>query len=181
MRKIIVMALASMLIAGGLVGCAQPNAKEYKEMKDFNSSQSKQDVKISTEEAIQIALAQHDGTVTEAELDRNDNGQVVYELDVITKDAKYEIDIDPDSGKVIKDRKEQDDPEDRARADEAKLSITEALQIAEKEVGGNVTEIDLDRVHGELIYEVEVETKSGKEYDLDIDAKTGDIIRKENG
>lgn len=183
MRKMIVVVLAGMLIAGGLVGCANantgdagqdPNADGNNQQGGSNQSAN---VNITMEEAVDIALKQHDGTVTEVELE-HEHGTAVYELEVITKDAKYKVDIDPDSGKVINDRKGHDDPDDRAKAEEAKLSITEAIQIAEKEGNGKVTEIDLDRERGGLIYEAEVQASDGKEYDVEVDANTGDVIRK---
>lgn len=56
------------------------------------------------------------------------------------------------------------------------LTMEEAKAIAIKSVGGTVTEIELDREVTGDIYEVEV--KSGDfEYDLDIDAKTGEVLR----
>ena len=56
------------------------------------------------------------------------------------------------------------------------LTIEEAEAIAVKSVDGNVTKIELDRERSGDIYEVEV--KSGSvEYDLDIDAKTGKVLR----
>ena len=61
------------------------------------------------------------------------------------------------------------------------LTMEEAEAIAVKSVGGTVTGIELDRELVGDIYEVEVKT-NGFEYDLDIDAKTGKVLRtdKEN-
>ena len=56
------------------------------------------------------------------------------------------------------------------------LTIEEAKAIAVKSVGGKVTEIELDREKSGAIYEVEVQS-AGIEYDLDIDAKTGKVLR----
>ena len=58
------------------------------------------------------------------------------------------------------------------------LTMEEAKAIAVKSVGGKVTEIELDREKSGDIYEVEVKSK-GVEYDLDIDAKTGKVLRTE--
>lgn len=191
MRKMIVIGLASMLVAGGLVGCSNANTGEALQEpntggtnQSAGSEQSAEStpaesgtVNITMEEAVGIALKQHDGTVTEVGLEHED-GTVVYELDVITKDAKYKVDIDPDTGKIVNDRKGHDDPDDRAKAEEAKISMTDAINIAQKEVDGKVTEIDLDRENGQLIYDAEVKTSDGKEYDVEVDANTGDVIRK---
>jgi len=56
------------------------------------------------------------------------------------------------------------------------LSVAEAEAIAVKSVGGKVTGIELDRERLGNIYEVEVRS-DGVEYDLDIDAKTGKVLR----
>ncbi|MBO0601205.1 PepSY domain-containing protein [Sporosarcina sp. E16_3] len=56
------------------------------------------------------------------------------------------------------------------------VTMDEAKAIAVKSVGGTVTGIELDREASGDIYEVEVKSK-GFEYDLDIDAKTGKILR----
>ncbi|ATP39018.1 hypothetical protein CSE16_02700 [Solibacillus sp. R5-41] len=56
------------------------------------------------------------------------------------------------------------------------LTMEKARAIAVKSVGGNVTEIELKRKKSGSIYEVEVQS-IGFEYDLDIDAKTGEILR----
>ena len=58
------------------------------------------------------------------------------------------------------------------------LSVEEAETIAVKSVGGIVTEVELDREKSGVIYEVEVRS-NGIEYNLDIDAKTGKVLRTE--
>lgn len=56
------------------------------------------------------------------------------------------------------------------------LTIEEVKAIAVKAVGGNVMEIEFERKKSGAMYEVEVKSK-GVEYDLDIDAKTGKVLR----
>ena len=55
------------------------------------------------------------------------------------------------------------------------LSLKEAKALAIKEVGGQVTEIELEKTKSGYIYEVEVKS-GGVEYDLDIDAQTGKVV-----
>ena len=59
-----------------------------------------------------------------------------------------------------------------------KLKHRRSKAIAVEAVGGKVTEIELDREKSGDIYEVEVQSE-GIEYDLDIDAKTGKVLRTE--
>lgn len=56
------------------------------------------------------------------------------------------------------------------------LTVEEVETKATEMVGGQVTEIDYEKSKGK--YEVEVKNE-GTEYELDIDATTGDIIHKE--
>ena len=56
------------------------------------------------------------------------------------------------------------------------LTVEEVGTKATETVGGQVTEIDYEKSKGK--YEVEVKNE-GVEYELDIDATTGDIIHKE--
>ena len=61
---------------------------------------------------------------------------------------------------------------------EGVLSIEEAKQIALTEFEGKVTEIELDKDDGRLIYEVEL--KDGThEAEIELDATTGEIIEVE--
>ena len=64
---------------------------------------------------------------------------------------------------------------------EGLLTIEEAKGIAIEAVGGKVTEIEFEREKSHNRYEVEVKS-DGVEYDLDIDANTGEIVqtRKDN-
>jgi len=60
---------------------------------------------------------------------------------------------------------------------EAKISYERAKEIALATVGGGtVKEIELDRENGRLVYEVEVKY-NGREYEIDIDAITGEIVK----
>ncbi|CAM3272164.1 PepSY domain-containing protein [Filibacter tadaridae] len=56
------------------------------------------------------------------------------------------------------------------------LTIEEIETIAVKSAGGKVVGIELDRERLGDVYEVEVQS-DGIEYDLDIDAKTGEVLR----
>jgi len=56
------------------------------------------------------------------------------------------------------------------------LTIEEAKAKAVEAVGGKVTEIEFEREKSGEKYEIEVKS-DGVEYDLDIDAKTGEVLR----
>ncbi|MCG3087222.1 PepSY domain-containing protein [Sporosarcina cyprini] len=59
------------------------------------------------------------------------------------------------------------------------LTLQQAKELAVQQVGGHVTEIELEKKKSGPVYEVEVESK-GIEYELDIDALTGAVaVRKQ--
>lgn len=58
--------------------------------------------RISIDDAMDIAVQQIPGEIVKIELDR-DNGRLVYEVDVINmQGVKYEIEIDAQTARVIK-------------------------------------------------------------------------------
>lgn len=57
------------------------------------------------------------------------------------------------------------------------ISAEKAIEIAINETGGTFKNIELDEEDGRLIYETEVEKEGFEDIDLDIDAKTGEIIK----
>jgi uncharacterized membrane protein YkoI len=66
-----------------------------------------------------------------------------------------------------------------ATAQEQKmLSPQDVIEKLEKEFGGKVTDFELDRGLLGDIYEVEVIDRDGREWDVDVDARTGEILRK---
>ena len=66
-------------------------------------------------------------------------------------------------------------------ADDAKLiTMAEAEQLALSEVNGKVVEIEKEKQGTKVYYEIEVETNDA-EYDIKIDAITGEIVKKTKG
>ncbi len=45
--------------------------------------------------------------------------------------------------------------------------------------GGRVTETDLDKEWTRYVYELEVVDRNGVEWDVELDAKTGDVLKQE--
>ncbi|WP_010096339.1 PepSY domain-containing protein [Ornithinibacillus scapharcae] len=55
------------------------------------------------------------------------------------------------------------------------LSVKEVQKIALSEQDGYVESIDLEKEHGRLYYEVDIE-QGNKDYEIDIDASTGEVL-----
>lgn len=73
------------------------------------------------------------------------------------------------------------DGNERARAAQARVSASDAVQIAMKALPGKVVESRLDEENGYLIWEVEVVNAQGQEAQLKIDAGDGRLLAAEAG
>ncbi|MBE0406395.1 PepSY domain-containing protein [Psychrobacter sp. AOP22-C1-22] len=147
-----------------------------------------QAAKISLKQAINIASKEATGTLVSAEFDDDDsdadgNGGV-YEVEFSTDRINYEIKIDAMTGKVVKsesERLDSDDTNDYKVQKKAKINIVAAMNLAEKQTGGQVMEIefknDRDYAKHTSYYEVEV-LKGQKIIELNIDANTGSVFKR---
>lgn len=78
-----------------------------------------------------------------------------------------------------------DDAEDQARARAAvargeALPVTRILEIAQREVPGQVIEVELEWDHDRLEYEVKVLTDAGRVREVEIDAANGRVLSVED-
>lgn len=60
------------------------------------------------------------------------------------------------------------------------LPLTRILEIARRTVPGEIVEVELERDHGRLIYEVEVLTRTGRVRKVEIDAQSGRVLEVED-
>ncbi|SES10425.1 PepSY domain-containing protein [Psychrobacillus sp. OK032] len=56
-----------------------------------------------------------------------------------------------------------------------RITIEQAMQIASKQIPGEVIHVDLDMDNGLLVYEVFISTAEGGVFEVDINVKTGVI------
>ena len=68
-----------------------------------------------------------------------------------------------------------DTAKDIQRLAEAKISLVDAIGIAEKHIGGKAIDADLDSDFGKVVYDVSV-IKDTTEHEVRIDAITGDVL-----
>lgn len=142
--------------------------------------------KITLKQAINIANKQVSGTLISAEFDDDDSQAKggVYEIKFNTNTHNHEVKVDALTGKIIStetDRLDSGDIADFKTMKQAKVTITNAMSIAEKNTSGRVMEIefknDRDHVDHASYYEVEV-LKQDQIIELNIDAKTGKVFNK---
>jgi len=148
------------------------------------------EAKISYERAKEIALAKvGGGTVEEIDLDY-ENGILVYEVEIKYKGIEYEVDVNATTEEVVKFKSDHSTDNTSAQkpststpsqsqsdSSTAQISYEKAKEIALAKVGGGtVKEIELDHENGRLVYEAEVKY-DGREYEIDIDATSGEIVK----
>jgi uncharacterized membrane protein YkoI len=182
------------LITGTTAGV---NAQEKPDSKQMGQA------KITMDEARKTALERVPGTVESSELEK-EHGKLVYSFDIRTAEGITEVWVDAKSGEVInmeketaaqeaaekhKDKAKQktDDDDDESEASqkanqakyakEAKITMEEAKAIALKEKPGTITDQELEKEHGKLLYSFDIRDTSGKVFDVEIDAKTGKVLK----
>ncbi|MEU9673036.1 PepSY domain-containing protein [Streptomyces parvus] len=142
--------------------------------------------RISLDQAVAAALKSAPGTVTQAELDRDDDdhdGRAVWELDVRGSDKKWhDVTVDAGDGKVLKTRDDDNDDRDDHAPRSSAVTLNEAAAAALKTTPGAITSIDLDDDdddngrRGEVLrWDVDIAGKDGKQHELRVDAKTGKV------
>ncbi|QWK80693.1 PepSY domain-containing protein [Ochrobactrum sp. BTU1] len=75
-----------------------------------------------------------------------------------------------------------EDSQDRARDALERgdiLPLSRILDVAKRDAGGRVINVELDRDDGRFIYEVEIITSDGRLLELSIDAATGRILDRD--
>lgn len=175
-----------------LVGCAHSPADPIPPEPPAVGSVQQQTAAafISASEAESTAL-KHAGISAENALGLSsrldyDDGVAEYDIDFCHDGIEYDYDIDAESGGVRSIDKDACDhePHIAVTADDAgRISRDEAVAIALEHAGisrdeAQRLEVELDRERGLEEYEVSFDA-GGYEYDYDIDAATGAILRAE--
>ena len=142
---------------------------------------------ITAEEAKAIAL-KHAGVKAEnAVFDKtekdHEDGRLVYEVEFKSAGYEYDYEIDAKTGEILKAEKESDDVEPPIPDTGDTITADEAKSIALKHAGVKTENAVFDKTEkdyedGRLVYEVEFKS-AGYEYDYEIDAKTGEILKAE--
>src|SRR5690625_4869269 len=67
----------------------------------YKSDASRADPKLNYDEVRGLISAQYPGTVTEMELEK-ENNRAVYEMEIVNEGMEYELKVDANSGEIIK-------------------------------------------------------------------------------
>ena len=178
MKKVLIPVLAVAVLAGG--GFTIANAQGQ-------AALAKQ-AKITQDEAINAALEKVPGTVEEVELE-DEKGTIVYEIELVSTDGtEHEVEVDAQTGEVLKveadddddGENEEEDSQNQAKlAKQAKITEDEAINMALEKVPGTVNEIELEVENGTVVYEIEVLSTDGTEQEVKVDAQTGEVLKVE--
>lgn len=95
-----------------------------------------------------------------------------YKAIVINGNTKHELDIDGNTNVIV-----SHDIDKETKLSEPSILGKEAVEIAKKEVAGQVDDIDLSYEGGTLVYDVEINTGPDQDVDVYIDANTGKVVR----
>lgn len=191
-RKIAIATLtAAVLVGGGLVTTAafadsDSGAKDDRTAtadRAADGTGEQRNVRTTVDGAVGAALKAVPGTVTEAELDDDDDrDRTVWELDVYGSDKVWhDVTVDARNGKVLSDREDDDnDDRDRHAPRSASVSLDAAVKAALGERPGTVTSVDLDDndddgKRGAPRWDVDVAGKGGQEHELHVDATSGKV------
>jgi len=133
--------------------------------------------RLSIAEVRHIALAETGGgVIMELEYDRDDRE---YEITIYHNGYEYQMEIDAFTGRIKDmdmDELDEDDEKEFQQSRDQLIGIERAKEIALARIGGGyIEEIELEEDDGRWIYEIEV-VYNGEDYDLEIDAYTGEIL-----
>ncbi|MFI2615567.1 PepSY domain-containing protein [Streptomyces sp. NPDC018584] len=136
--------------------------------------------KVTAADAIRAALAKTPGTAVSAELDEEDGG-LVWGVDVLKGNTWHEVEVDPGTGKVLgtwvdKDD-DGDDTADAARVNSALKGASTSAEDAARTAAakGTVTSVDLDDDGTAGAWGVETTGAKGAESEWHVDLKTGKV------
>ncbi|WP_052344334.1 PepSY domain-containing protein [Bacillus ndiopicus] len=128
---------------------------------------------ITKQQAMDIALKQASGNVTKAKLTYK-NDKNIYEIIVRDRSIVNEFDIDATTGAIL-NKNQWDNKNNNKPTTSGLITKQQAMDIALKQVTGNVTKAKPTVKNGKDIYEIIVRDRSVVN-EFDIDAKTGAIL-----
>ncbi|MEU1147230.1 PepSY domain-containing protein [Streptomyces sp. NPDC005863] len=144
-----------------------------------NSAEAKA-AKVTAPDAIEAALAHTKGTAVSAELDDEDGG-LVWDVDVLNGKTWHSVEVDPGTGKVLGSWVDKDDDGDDA-ADTARVAAalkgasTSAADAARAAADkGTVTSVDLDDDGKAGAWDVETTGPKGAESDWHVGLTDGKV------
>jgi uncharacterized membrane protein YkoI len=138
-------------------------------------------LKVTLRAAIAAAERASRGKAMDASIEV-ENGKPVYRILSVAAGKIWEGTIDADSAAVVGDVKTVDttslDPDDQdeiAALQSARISLAEAVEAAEKKIGGRAMDAGLEAQNGKIVYVAEI-LKERDMHRVSIDPETGEAV-----
>ena len=194
------------LLTISATGVFAQNGSDDDDNEKPNAEMMKQ-AKFSMEQARATALKKASGNIESEELEMENGKLVYSFDIRNKKGSITEVQVDAKSGKIVSVEEENaeqeaaekcekkmsgenikdDDDEDESPATkqanianyskDAKITMDQAKAIALKKIPGVITDEDLEKERGKLQYAFDIKSLDGKVYDVEVDAKTGKILK----
>ncbi|RKD73319.1 putative membrane protein YkoI [Sinobaca qinghaiensis] len=200
MKKLIIITLCIIAIGAVAVGVQMfsasaddpsLNSEEAKELAASRYPGEVTVIELNNESGEQIYTMEIDGNDNDYRLKLNaDSGDVVELSEITNADSQEEASeesaadtasepepaAEESSSEEASPAEEESSRETGSSSNQLPISMDDAKSIALEEVGGgSVTDIELDDDDGRVLYELEIVSSQG-EVDVDVDARTGEII-----
>ncbi|MBS4219675.1 PepSY domain-containing protein [Bacillus sp. FJAT-49711] len=137
---------------------------------DISRGEEEKDKRLSTEEIERIIEKEQNGKIEDLKL-RINNQVAYYDAVVENSENKVFITLNGVTGEIVNKKEEKKVP---VKEEIKNLTKEEAIKIALKTVQGEVDDVDLEELNGQLYYFVEIETDD-READIQINAITGEV------
>jgi uncharacterized membrane protein YkoI len=169
-KLIVVMVVAGLALCIGAVATKQIAEQEQ----EVSIDQVPEAVKAT------ILAEAKGGTIQEIEME-TENGQTVYEAEVIIDGQETDIEVAA-NGTLLGKEAENDDDEDENEESEQQVSIDQVppavkATILKEAEGGTIKEIESETENGQTIYDADV-VIDGKEFEIKV-AADGTLLGKE--
>jgi len=137
---------------------------------DISRGEEGKDKRLSTEEIERNIEKEQNGKIEDLKL-RINNQVAYYDAVVENSENKVFITLNGVTGEIVNKKEEKKVP---VKEEIKNLTKEEAIKIALKTVQGEVDDVDLEELNGQLYYFVEIETDD-READIQINAITGEV------
>ncbi len=133
--------------------------------------------KVTLETCIAAVMAAHSGVLRKLEA-KSEKGVPIYEFDVESPDGKaWDIECSARTGKVVEIEQEVKSADDPLFKDKAKVGLEDAQKKALAAHPGEIMETEFEiESDGKASYEFDIKTKGGREWKVEVDAGSGEIV-----
>ena len=189
MRKAILSSALSVLLLSAPPVVAAPQSKSApvaeQEIKaeQLNAKQVKlfQQTKVTLLDAIAAAKNHGGGKLMDVSFDVSD-GKSVYKVKTYQNNEVWEAALDALSGQFIdqgtitpENQLDEEDKAELAGLQQATVTLAQAVDAAEKSIGGKAMNAGLEETNGKVVYEISVVQKMGFVKKVMVDPKTGQL------